>query len=86
MGGKVGIGDHVEVGDWVMIGAGAGIPTGKKIPSRQIVFGAPARPYPIARKQIAAQLKSAEMYEEIKLLKKKIEELEAKLLAAPNQT
>lgn len=76
MGGKVGVGDHVEIGDWVMVGAGAGIPTGKKIPPRQIVFGQPARPYQEARKQIAAQLRSAEMYEEIKNLKKKLAALE----------
>ena len=79
MGGKVGIGDHVEVGDWVMIGAGAGLPTGKKIPPRQIIFGQPARPYQEARRQIAAQLRSAEMYEEIKTLKKKVAQLEMKL-------
>ena len=78
MGGKVGVGDHAEIGDWVMVGAGAGIPTGKKIPARQIVFGEPARPYQEARKQIAAQLKAAEMYESIKQLKKKVAELEAR--------
>ncbi len=79
MGGKVGLGDHVEIGDWVMVGAGAGFPSGKKVPPRQIVFGEPARPYQEARKQIAAQLRSAEMYEEIKKLKKQIAELESKL-------
>lgn len=79
MGGKVGVGDHVEIGDWVMVGAGAGIPTGKKIPSKQIVFGEPARPYQEARRQIAAQLKAAEMYEDLKVLRKKVAALEAKI-------
>ncbi len=79
MGGKVGVGDHVEIGDWVMVGAGAGLPTGKKIPSKQIIFGEPARPYQEARRQIAAQLRSAEMYDEIKRLRKKLAELEEKI-------
>lgn len=76
MGGKVGLGDHVEIGDWTMVGAGSGFPSGKKVPSKQIVFGEPARPYAEARKQIAAQLRSAEMLEEIKSLRKRLEILE----------
>ena len=79
MGGKVGVGDHVEIGDWTMVGAGSGIPSGKKIPPKQIVFGQPARPYKEARKQIAAQLRSAEMLEEIRKLKKQMAELEKKI-------
>lgn len=78
MGGKVGLGDHVEIGDWTMVGAGSGFPSGKKVPAKQIVFGEPARPYAEARKQIAAQLRSAEMFEEIKLLRKRLEELESR--------
>lgn len=78
MGGKVGLGDHVEIGDWTMVGAGSGFPSGKKVPAKQIVFGEPARPYAEARKQIAAQLRSAEMYEEIKHLRKRLEELESR--------
>jgi UDP-3-O-[3-hydroxymyristoyl] glucosamine N-acyltransferase len=79
MGGKVGVGDHVEIGDWVVVGAGAGLPTGKKIPPRQIVFGQPARPYQEARKQIGAQLRAAEMYEELKVLRKKVAALEGRM-------
>jgi len=79
MGGKVGVGDHVEIGDFVMVGAGSGLPTGKKIPPKQIVFGEPARPYQEARRQIGAQLKSAEMYDELKRLKKKVASLEAQI-------
>ena len=76
MGGKVGLGDHVEIGDWTMVGAGAGFPSGKKVPGKQIVFGEPARPYREARKQIAAQWRSAEMLSDIRKLKARIEELE----------
>ena len=76
MGGKAGLGDHVEIGDWVIVGAGAGFPSGKKVPAKQIVFGQPARPYQEARRQIAAQLRSAEMLEEIKKLRWRISELE----------
>ncbi len=79
MGGKVGVGDHVTIGDQTMVGAGAGIPSGKKIPPRQIVFGAPARPYKEARKQIAAQLRSHEMLEEIRKLKERVAALEKQL-------
>ncbi len=85
MGGKVGLGDHVEIGDWTMVGAGSGFPSGKKVPPRQIVFGEPARPYAQARKQIAAQQRSAEMYEQIKVLRKKVTELEEKL-QTPTET
>ncbi|MDP3919932.1 MAG: UDP-3-O-(3-hydroxymyristoyl)glucosamine N-acyltransferase [Candidatus Omnitrophota bacterium] len=83
MGGKVGVGDHVEIGDGVMVGAGSGFPSGKKIPPKQIVFGAPARPYKEARRQIAAQWRSAEMYEEIKKLRRKVEALEGKQKGLP---
>lgn len=82
MGGKVGLGDHVEIGDATIIGAGAGFPSGKKVPGKQIVFGQPARPYDEARKQIAAQLRSAETLEEVRTLKKKVAELEKKLSGA----
>ncbi len=79
MGGKAGLGDHVEIGDWVMVGAGAGFPSGKKIASKQIVFGQPARPYQEARRQIGAQLRSAETLDEVRELKKRVAALEARL-------
>ena len=79
MGGRVGLGDHVEVGDQTMLGAGSSAPTGKKIPPQQIWFGTPIRPYQEARKQYAAQLRSAEMHEEIRKLRSRIEELESRI-------
>lgn len=85
MGGKVGLGDHVEIGDWTMVGAGAGFPSGKKVPAKQIVFGQPARPYQEARRQIAAQLRSAEMLDDIRKLKKQVAELEARLGKTPEK-
>ncbi len=81
MGGKAGLGDHVEIGDWVMVGAGAGFPSNKKIPPKQIVFGQPARPYQEARRQIAAQLRSAETLDEVREIKKRLAFLEEKLSA-----
>jgi len=78
VGGKAGFGDHVEIGDWTMVGAGSGFPSGKKVPAKQVFFGEPARPYAQARKQIAAQLRSAETLEELKALRRRVEELEAK--------
>lgn len=76
LGGRVGLADHVEIGDQVMLGAQSGVPTGKKIPAKQIWIGAPARPYQEMRKQVAAQLRSAELAEEVKKLRARIEELE----------
>ena len=83
MGGKVGVGDHVTIADNVIVGAGAGFPSGKKIPAGQIVFGQPARPYQEARKQIAAQLRSHEMLEEIKKLRERVAALEKQSAPAP---
>ncbi len=85
MGGKVGLGDHVEIGDWTTVGAGAGFPSGKKVPEKQIFFGEPARPYREARRQIAAQLRSAEMLDEIRKLKAKVAELEKRSLCHPER-
>ena len=76
LGGRVGLADHVEIGDQVMLGAQSGVPTGKKIPPKQIWIGAPARPYQEARKQVAAQWRAAEMMEEIRKLRARVEELE----------
>lgn len=76
LGGRVGLADHVEIGDYSMLGAETGVPTGKKIPPKQIWIGAPARPYQEGRKQIAAQWRSAEMLQEIRKLRARVEELE----------
>lgn len=84
MGGRVGLADHVEIGDQAVLGAQSGVPTGKKVPSKQIWMGAPARPYQEARKQVAAQWRAAEMLEEIRKLRARVEELE-KLRSLPNQ-
>lgn len=86
MGGKAGLGDHVEIGDWTMVGAGSGLPSGKKIPAKQIIFGQPARPYHEARRQIGAQLRAAEMLDDIRKMKKKIEALEKKLEGNTTET
>ncbi|HRK62060.1 MAG TPA: UDP-3-O-(3-hydroxymyristoyl)glucosamine N-acyltransferase [Candidatus Omnitrophota bacterium] len=79
MGGKVGVGDHCEIGNQVMVGAGAGVPSNKKIPDKQIVFGEPARPYAEARKQIGAQLRAAETLDEVRKLRKELDEIKKKL-------
>ena len=84
LGGRVGLADHVEIGDQVMLGAQSGVPTGKKIPPKQIWIGAPARPYQEARRQVAAQWRSAEMLEEIRRLRARVEALE-KLTPFSNQ-
>ncbi|MFA7001662.1 MAG: UDP-3-O-(3-hydroxymyristoyl)glucosamine N-acyltransferase [Candidatus Omnitrophota bacterium] len=83
MGGNVGLGDHVEIGDFTMLGAGTGFGSGKKVPPKQVWFGRPGRPYEESRRQIAAQLRSAEMMDDIKILKKKVAELEKQLAKTP---
>ncbi len=83
LGGKAGLGDHVEIGDWTMVGAGSGFPSGKKVPAKQIVFGQPARPYQEARRQIAAQLRSAEMLDDIRKLRERVSELEKLIPKSP---
>jgi len=82
MGGKVGLGDHVEIGDWTMVGAGSGFPSGKKVPAKQVVFGEPARPYNEARRQIAAQLRSAETLDDLRELRKRVAAIETQNAAA----
>lgn len=79
MGGKVGVGDHCEIGNQVMVGAGAGVPSNKKIPDKQIVFGEPARPYAEARRQIGAQLRAAETLDEVRALRKEIDEVKKQI-------
>lgn len=85
LGGRVGLADHVEIGDQAMLGAQTGVPTGKKVPPKQIWIGAPARPYQEARKQVAAQWRSAEMMEEIRKLRSRVEELEKNSQSLSNQ-
>lgn len=74
--GQVGLGDHVELGDGVIVGAQAGIPSKKKVPPRSVLLGSPARPIADAKKQLAAQLKAAEMWRDLQQLKKRVTELE----------
>lgn len=76
LGGQVGIGDYAEIGDGATLGAQSGIPTGKKVPPRATFIGAPARPAQEMKKQVAAQLRTAEMLETLRDLKKRVEELE----------
>ncbi|MBI4115775.1 MAG: UDP-3-O-(3-hydroxymyristoyl)glucosamine N-acyltransferase [Candidatus Omnitrophica bacterium] len=79
MGGRVGLADHVEIGDQAILGAQSGVPTGKKVPPKQVWIGAPARPYQEVRKQVAAQLRSAEMLDEIRKLRARVEELQKQI-------
>ena len=76
LGGQVGVGDHAEIGNQVMLGAQSGIPTRKKVPDKSIFIGSPARPIQEMKKQVAAQLRTYEMLETIRNLKKRVEELE----------
>ncbi len=82
--GQVGLGDHVEIGDGVIVGAQAGLPTGKKVPPGAILLGSPARPIEQTKKQVAAQLRSAQMFKGLQDLKRRVAELERDLALAKN--
>lgn len=70
--GQVGIADHCEIGDGVIVGAQAGIPSKKKIPTGQIYFGSPARPYQESRKMLAAQGFLADTVKKVRSLEKQV--------------
>ncbi len=74
--GQAGIVGHISIGEGAVVGAQAGVT--KSIPPRTIVSGYPARPHKETVK-IEAQIRQLpKLIEEIKALKKKIEELEKK--------
>jgi UDP-3-O-[3-hydroxymyristoyl] glucosamine N-acyltransferase len=76
MGGQVGIADHVQIADGVMIAAKTGI-TGS-VKSRMIVAGIPHQEIGEWRRNMVLARNLAEWREKIRLLEKKIKELEEK--------
>lgn len=71
--GQVGLADHVKIGDDSIVMAQSGV--SKSFPEKSIVMGTPAVP----RKEFVKQMKSTRSYEtlmnELKTLKKEVEEL-----------
>jgi UDP-3-O-[3-hydroxymyristoyl] glucosamine N-acyltransferase len=74
--GQVGIADNVTLGDNVLVAAQSGIR--KDIPSGQYYFGSPGMPMKTYQRIHAVILRLPELYKELKLLEKQVEEYLAK--------
>jgi len=77
MGGQVGIADHIQIADGVMIAAKSGVSGSVKTP-RMIVAGYPHQEIGAWRKNMVLARNLAEMKEKLRLIEKKIKELEEK--------
>jgi len=75
--GQAGLVGHITVGDGAIIAAQAGVT--KSVPANTTVSGYPAREHSKALKVDACVQNLPKLYETIKELKKKVEELEARL-------
>lgn len=73
-GGQVGVSDHVKIGDFVIAGAKTGIH--KSYPSNTTLFGYPSKPADKAREQFAALGLLPKLFERVRRLEAKIEELQ----------
>lgn len=77
--GQAGLVGHISVGDGAIVAAQAGVT--KSVPANTLVSGYPAKPHNTAKKVNACVQNLPKLYEMVSQLKKKIEELEAKLKA-----
>lgn len=75
--GQAGLVGHISVGDNAVVAAQGGVT--KSVPANTLVSGYPAKPHQIAKKVNACVQNLPRLYETVTQLKKKIEELEAKL-------
>jgi len=75
--GQAGLVGHITIGEGAVVAAQAGVT--KSVPANTTVSGYPARRHDLAKRVNACVQNLPKMYEEVKSLKKKIEELEAKL-------
>ncbi len=75
VGGQVGIGDHVRIEDRAVLGGQAGIPSNKIIRGEATYWGTPARKMEEFKRQYAAASRLPELMEELRELRKQVEEL-----------
>jgi len=75
--GQAGISGHLTIGDNAVVAAQAGVI--KSVPADTIVSGYPAKPHGVAKRVNACVQNLPRLYDTVAALKKKIEELEAKL-------
>jgi UDP-3-O-[3-hydroxymyristoyl] glucosamine N-acyltransferase len=74
--GQAGLSGHVTIGDGAIVAAGAGV--GKSVPANTMVSGWPARPFNTTQKVNAYSQNLPKLFDLVKELKKRIEELEAR--------
>ena len=74
--GQAGLVGHITIGDNAICAAQAGVT--KSVPADTMVSGYPAKPHEIAKRVNACVQNLPKLYEMVKQLKKKIEELESK--------
>lgn len=74
--GQAGVAGHLNIGNGAIVAARAGVT--KSVPANTVVSGFPAKPHDMAKRVNACVQNLPKLYEEVKRLKKKIEELEAK--------
>jgi UDP-3-O-[3-hydroxymyristoyl] glucosamine N-acyltransferase len=76
VGGQVGVGDKARIESQAVVGSGAGILTSKIVRAGEPVWGTPARPLQQHLQQLAALAKLPAVLEQVKELRRRIEELE----------
>ncbi|PIQ91065.1 MAG: hypothetical protein COV71_01235 [Candidatus Omnitrophica bacterium CG11_big_fil_rev_8_21_14_0_20_41_12] len=74
--GQAGLVGHITIGDNAIVGAQGGVT--KSVPANTFVSGYPARPHEAAMRVNACLQSLPKLFETVKELKKKIEELEKK--------
>jgi len=75
--GQVGIGGHITIGDNTVVTAQSGV--AKSLPADGMFAGSPARSFMTNQRMLASLQNLPKLFTQVKELKKKIEELEAKL-------
>ncbi len=74
IGGQVGISDHIKIGDRVMIGSQSGV--AKSISPGEVVSGTPSMPHRLWLRTTRFIPRLPEMFDRLRRLEKKVEELE----------
>jgi UDP-3-O-[3-hydroxymyristoyl] glucosamine N-acyltransferase len=71
----VGVADHTTIGDKASIAAQAGVAT--DIAAGAAVYGTPALPGPIAKRQHFYSLRLGELFQQVKQLQRRLDALQA---------
>jgi UDP-3-O-[3-hydroxymyristoyl] glucosamine N-acyltransferase len=83
IGGQVGVVGHINIGDNAIVTAQSGV--AKAVPADSMVSGYPARPFMTTQRVNASLQNLPKLFNQVRELKKKIEELEAKLETSYNK-